>query len=185
MDTQEPAGQEGGGMGKYIAGVVAIAIIIAGISLAGGKPSDKNKADTVAVETAANSQTAAVVESAGTGTEAAAPAAGAAGAATPNTTEIDYTNDGFTPNSVTIKAGDTIKFINKSIETMWVGSNSHPSHTFYSGTKLREHCPDTAGTAFDQCGTGNEYSFTFTKAGSWNYHNHRDAGMEGTVVVTQ
>jgi hypothetical protein len=50
---------------------------------------------------------------------------------------------------------------------------------------MSQHCPDTTGTAFDQCSAGTSYAFTFGKIGSWGYHNHLNHGATGTVVVTQ
>ena len=96
---------------------------------------------------------------------------------------VIYSDTGFSPKILTIGIGDTVKFINQSKESMWVGSDVHPSHKEYVGTSLKDHCPDTAGTAFDQCGKGSAYSFTFNKLGSWDYHNHSHAGMGGTIVV--
>lgn len=96
---------------------------------------------------------------------------------------VIYTANGYEPSTLTIKAGETVTFKNESGQSMWTASNVHPSHTLYDGQNLDAHCPDTAGTAFDQCATGDEYSFTFTKAGSWGYHNHISSNHMGTIVV--
>jgi hypothetical protein len=69
---------------------------------------------------------------------------------------------------------------------MWVASANHPSHTAYNGTSLREHCPDTANSAFDECSAtaaGTSWSFTFDKTGSWGFHNHVNASEYGKVIV--
>ena len=45
----------------------------------------------------------------------------------------------------------------------------------------------TGTIPFDACesvGPGESYSFTFTKADTWKYHDHVHATMFGTVVVT-
>ena len=100
---------------------------------------------------------------------------------------VAYTDTGFSPTSVTIPVGGTVTFVNQSSKKMWVASAMHPTHTLYSGTSLSQHCPDTAGTAFDQCAegvAGTSYSFTFDKAGTWKYHEHLDATTFGSVVVT-
>ncbi len=99
----------------------------------------------------------------------------------PNT--VTYTSDGFNPKSMTIAKGQSISFVNQSGNEMWVASAVHPSHTTYGGTTRQEHCPDTAGTAFDQCGAGGSYTFTFGKSGNWNYHNHLRASDFGTVII--
>ncbi len=116
-------------------------------------------------------------------TSSAPAAAGAA--ATPAHVTVTYTGSAFSPASVTIKKGDTVTFVDNSANPMWVASNPHPIHNGYSGTTVDQHCPDTAGTAFDECSTGTSYSFTFQKVGTWGYHNHANHGATGTVVVTQ
>ncbi len=105
----------------------------------------------------------------------------------PQSITIEYTDQGFTPSSITVTTGARVMFINKSSKDMWPASAMHPSHSVYSGTTLSQHCPDTAGTAFDACTptpSGNSYSFTFNKAGTWKYHDHIDASKFGTVIVT-
>ncbi len=168
QNMQPSAPQEGGGAGKYIVGIIIIVIIIA-VAVFWVK---------VASAPASTDTTGAANQTPAAENQTATPATAAT-----QTVEVDFTDSGFTPNSVTINAGDTVKFINKSSEGMWVGSAMHPSHAVYSGTTLKEHCPDTAGTAFDQCSTGDEFSFTFNKVGSWGYHNHVDASKFGKVIV--
>lgn len=100
---------------------------------------------------------------------------------------VTYTDQGFSPKSVTVPLGTTVTFVNQSSGGMWVASAKHPSHTVYAGTSLSEHCPDTTGTAFDECkadAAGVSYSFTFAKAGTWGYHNHVQAADFGSVTVT-
>jgi len=74
--------------------------------------------------------------------------------------------------------------VNQSTLDMWVGSDEHPTHTEYDGTKKDDHCPNPTNTVFDQCSSGDSYTFTFTKAGTWGYHNHKVKEDTGTVVVT-
>jgi plastocyanin len=87
---------------------------------------------------------------------------------------VNYTANGFEPNSITIKAGQSVTWTNKDSDEVWVASNPHPTHTDYPG--------------FDELksmATGQTYSFTFTKVGQWGYHNHLNPSQHGTVVVTQ
>lgn len=100
---------------------------------------------------------------------------------------VTYTDQGFAPASVTVAPGMKVVFVNQSSGGMWVASGVHPSHAVYSGTTLREHCPDTANTAFDSCSAvppGSSYSFTFEKVGTWGYHDHLNASRTGSVTVT-
>ncbi len=92
--------------------------------------------------------------------------------AVPEIKTVSYTDSGFNPSSVSIKRGETVKFRNDSSGGMQVASNVHPVHSDYSGFD--------AGRAYGQ---GETYSFTFDRTGSWNYHNHVNAGRGGQVVV--
>ncbi len=100
-------------------------------------------------------------------------------------TTVTYGADGFTPKSVTIKKGAAVTWKNASGERMWIGSNEHPTHTLYDGTSLKQHCATGAAAAFDQCQSGESYSVTFTKTGSFDYHNHAHTNDGGTVIVTE
>jgi plastocyanin len=89
-------------------------------------------------------------------------------------TSITYTDDGFHEPIVYIKLGTMVLFTNNSARDMWVASAPHPTHTAY---------PE-----FDQkksVSRGGTYSFTFTKVGSWKFHNHMMPDQTGTIVVRQ
>lgn len=91
---------------------------------------------------------------------------------TPETYTVSYDGSRFTPNSINIKSGDTVTFKNNSSSQIRVASNPHPVHTDYPG--------------FDSLtpfGPEKSYSFTFTRIGSWGYHNHLNPSQGGTVVV--
>ncbi len=89
--------------------------------------------------------------------------------------QVVYTSNGFTPQTVTIKKGDTVTFENKTGKSASVASNNHPTHLLY---------PEFDQYKTDQRGK-DEFKFTFTKVGTWGYHDHLNAGMGGTVVVTE
>lgn len=85
---------------------------------------------------------------------------------------VTYTDSGFSPSTLTTKKGDTVTFKNMTSGNMWVVSSPHPTHTDY---------PE-----FDAKRTmvpGETYQFTFTKIGSWKYHNHTNPSERGTIVV--
>lgn len=99
---------------------------------------------------------------------------------------VALTDAGYSPAVLTIQKGETVVFKNESSDSMWTASAMHPTHTAYSGTSLDQHCPDTAGTAFDACRAylpGGSWSFVFNKVGSWKYHNHLNTVQWGTIVV--
>lgn len=88
------------------------------------------------------------------------------------THRIDMTADGFSPSEVTVKAGDTVNFVNTDTETHWPASAIHPTHQLLPG--------------FDAIGgvsAGSTYAYTFTKVGTWPFHDHLHASSTGKVIV--
>ena len=100
---------------------------------------------------------------------------------------ITYDGTSFSPKTVTIKVGQSVTWMNQSTSGMWIASNPHPVHTGYDGTTEAQHCaPGYTGPApLDECSGNNSFTFTFTKVGTWGYHNHEGAEDGGTVIVTQ
>lgn len=92
--------------------------------------------------------------------------------AAPKTYDIGYTNNCYSAANVTVKKNDTVRFTNNSTKNMWPASDSHPSHTIYSEFD-----------ANNSIAPGGTYSFTFTKTGSWGYHDHLKPGCAGTITV--
>jgi plastocyanin len=70
---------------------------------------------------------------------------------------------------------------------MWVASDEHPTHTEYDGTSRTTHCAAgyTGPKPFDECVPGTSYSFTFDKAGTYEYHDHLSASHTGKITVTE
>ena len=100
---------------------------------------------------------------------------------------VAYTDQGFSPASVTVAQGLAVTWVNQSSKDMWVASAMHPTHMVYDGTALKEHCAAGAEASFDACrafAPAESYTFTFDKAGTWKYHDHIDASKFGTVIVT-
>ena len=103
---------------------------------------------------------------------------------------VTYTDGGFSPANTTIRAGETVRFVNNAGSGMWVGADEHPTHTEYDGTSTGEHCAEGAATggSFDMCrqaAPGEFWEFTFTKAGTFDYHNHARASHGGTITVAE
>lgn len=100
--------------------------------------------------------------------------------------EIIITANGFEPTEITIKAGQTVRWVNKDSQEHWPASAVHPTHTAYPGSGLSKCGTDEEKSIFDACGplaTGEKFSFTFTEKGSWAYHDHLQPGNRGKVVV--
>ena len=120
----------------------------------------------------------------GTG-DAAAPAAPVAPA---GPASVTYSLAGFSPANITVKKGEAVMWTNISADGMWVAVNEHPAHMGYDGTSRKDHCATGATASFDQCvasAAGSQWSFTFNKVGTWNYHNHVGESFGGTVTVTE
>lgn len=103
----------------------------------------------------------------------------------PQGVTVRYTADGFVPSTITVKKGTAVTFVNETTDEMWVASDEHPTHTGYDGTNKDDHCAQSINSPFDQCGVGQAFTFSFEKAGTWSYHNHREDDDHGTVIVTQ
>ena len=95
---------------------------------------------------------------------------------------VSYTDAGFSPETIEIESGETVRWINNSRRNLWVASVVHPTHTLYPEKKDS----DCLGSSFDACtgiAPGESWEFTFNENGSWQYHNHLSAGRRGTVDV--
>lgn len=85
---------------------------------------------------------------------------------------ISYTDSGYSPSTVTVKKGNKVTFINNSSGLMWPASSSHPTH---------DVLPEF--DALKGIAVGHKYSFTFSKEGTWKFHNHLKPQFVGQVVV--
>ena len=84
---------------------------------------------------------------------------------------ITYTDSGFSPAQVSVKAGDTVTFKNDSTKSVQVNSAPHPAHTQFPELNI--------GTI----ATGESKTVTFTTAGIKKYHNHLNPSQNGQIVV--
>lgn len=85
---------------------------------------------------------------------------------------VRYTNAGWSPSTISIYTGDTVRFVNESKGRMWVASDPHPFHTTYRGFDQKASVP-----------AGGYFEFLFTEPGTWNYHNHADPSFKGVIKV--
>ena len=93
---------------------------------------------------------------------------------------ITYTDDGYSPSALEIKAGETVTFKNESQQSMWPASAMHPAHKEYPTTG------GCLGSAFDACmgvQPGDDWSFKFDIAGNWKYHDHLSPKNFGAIIV--
>ncbi len=93
--------------------------------------------------------------------------------AEPEQLTVTVTSAGLNPKSPTVSAGTTITFVNQDSVTHQITSKPHPVHTDLPGFDL-------------VIAAGSSRSFTFTRVGSWGYHDHLspfDSKFQGTVTV--
>lgn len=98
----------------------------------------------------------------------------------PDKENIVEMSSGFSPQTLTIQAGQSVIFKNIDTRAIWPASDPHPVHSDY---------PEPGGcisSTFDACKgiePGKSWEFTFTEKGTWTYHDHLGPGMKGTIVV--
>ena len=125
--------------------------------------------------------------SAGQGAQGA-DVGGASGASGEKYT-IEITSAGFSPNTLKVKTGDSVTFINKDSDKHWPASDIHPTHTLYPGTNIGTCFSGTdeeKAKMFDACRAleqGESWSFTFNEKGIWGYHDHKASTLVGTIEV--
>jgi len=98
------------------------------------------------------------------------------------TATITYTDDGYAPHEVTVKAGESVRWVNESNMEMWPASAVHPTHSIYP-EKDDTNC---LGSSFDSCKRippGESWEFTFTETGDWKFHDHVRSSRTGIVHV--
>lgn len=88
--------------------------------------------------------------------------------------EIVMGQDGYEPNTVTLKAGQALRFVNKSSGNRWPASNIHPTHELYPEFDPKKELKP-----------GETWTFTFHNKGTWRMHDHLFSYMKGIVTVTE
>jgi plastocyanin len=114
-----------------------------------------------------------------------AAACGSSGASTPTasgtggggaTATVVIRNFAFTPQTITVKVGDTVT---------WTNNDSAP-HTVTSATSIDTSATTTSAFDSGQFGQGQTFSFAFTKAGTYFYEcsiHAKQPAMHGEVIV--
>ncbi|MDP2789851.1 MAG: cupredoxin domain-containing protein [bacterium] len=156
----------------YLAGAVGLSIALAACTSATNSNTNTvildlvNEATNTAPVLNQNANSSAVLN-----TNSAANSNVAANVNTNAAIAVSITSSGFSPNTVTVKAGTVVTWTNSSGGDIRVASDPHPTHT------------DLPGLDSSTLGNGDSYSFTFTKVGTWGYHDHLDPILKGSVTV--
>ncbi len=85
--------------------------------------------------------------------------------------EIIVDKDGFSPQTLTVKKGDTVVWINQSGGAVTVNSDPHPTHNKNRFLNRGEFA------------SGSSVQVTFVAAGTYGYHNHFNPSQKGTIIV--
>lgn len=85
---------------------------------------------------------------------------------------ISMSDAGFSPDTLTIKVGDTVVFINDDSRDRWPASDIHPTHLL---------CPGF--DALEPMEPGETYSHTFTKAETCPMHDHLVPRLKGSIMI--
>ncbi len=98
--------------------------------------------------------------------------------ATGETVIVRYTDEGFSPSTLTIAPGTTVTWSNESSEPLWVMASGDAST-----------CPlGTNATALNECasiGSGGSFSHTFTTVGTISYVNKEQSEDSGSITVSE
>lgn len=84
---------------------------------------------------------------------------------------VMVTESGFDPETITIKVGTRVIWMNKSGKTVTVNSDDHPTHKKYPFLNLG---------AFE---ANSSVQAVFDKAGTYTYHDHFNPSHTGKVTV--
>jgi len=90
----------------------------------------------------------------------------------PHTYTVSMQATAFSPSSLTINKGDTVRFVNNDTKDHWPASDVHPVHEIY---------PEFDPRAV--IAPGEEWSFTFERVGEWGVHDHRSPYITGKIIV--
>ena len=145
-----------------VGGVVIIGAVLAGLWWNGQRTAAEN--DTAATPTPTPTASQSTSAATPSGTPTVTPTESASTQYT-----ITYSDNGFSPRTLTVPKGATVTFVNQSDRDMWVASNPHPVHTDYS--------------AFDSRQARDSYSFTFNESGTHGFHNHLHEADTGIITV--
>lgn len=84
---------------------------------------------------------------------------------------VNITSSGFLPKDITVKVGESVTWVNEDTVGHTVNSAVHPTHLVYPPLNLGTIKP------------GVQVSLNFPKAGTYQYHDHLNPSLTGSVIV--
>lgn len=88
---------------------------------------------------------------------------------------VRLTQSGPQPKTLTVRAGDSVSFINGTDAPYWPASDPHPTHNLCPGFDARRGLK-----------LGDGYTLMFSARRTCTYHNHLDpfnVALKGTIIV--
>ncbi len=104
----------------------------------------------------------------------------------PQTFTVLITDEGYSPQTLNIDVGNKVIWRHEGAQQNWPASASHPTHKVYPNSGIEKCGTEDEDIIFDACHglvNGDEWSFTFDEAGSWNYHDHLHPNLWGKIIV--
>lgn len=89
----------------------------------------------------------------------------------PKTVNVMVSNNKFSQSPITVKRGDTVVWVNQDTINHQIASDPHPQHT---------DLPDLESGSL---ATNQTYSYKFMNPGTYNYHDHLNPTVKGTIIV--
>lgn len=86
---------------------------------------------------------------------------------------IVFTEEGFSPQEVTVAKGAVVRVQNNSSQRVQFSSDDHPTHRLNEGMNLPILAPGESDT------------FIAQEAGEWGFHDHINASFVGTLTVSE
>jgi len=91
----------------------------------------------------------------------------------PKEVTITLTKNGFTPSQVTINIGSAVRWKNKSGAQETVNSDNYPTNQLHKELN------------FGVFSNNSSVVYTFTKPGTYGYHNQLHPSQHGKIIVVQ
>ncbi len=85
---------------------------------------------------------------------------------------VKISSSGFSPQNITIKAGEFVTWVNEDTQDHQVQSAVHPTHQLYAPL-------NTVGLIK----SGEKKSLSFPDPGTYKYHDHLNPSIIGSVIV--
>lgn len=148
-----------------------IAVIVAVVVIAGGAFLVMKKDDKKSTTTTPTTQTTSQTPASNANNSNTSSSTQSSSNTPATETVITYSDNGFSPSSITVKSGSKVTIKNTSSHSMQFDSDPHPVHT------------DDADLNVGVVGSGQSMTFTPNKKGTFGYHNHLNPSDTGIIIV--